>query len=314
MHSGTQAVSVGVDRKVKVWDLKTGQCVRTLEGHSKGVRCVIASDFERVISGSADQQLRLWNLTSGACEKVYKKKFFRLGHSGELTAAAINDSGDLFGAANDKTIIQWDIDTGNAVRKLKGLASTAYCLAAVGANMFAGCADGAIRCWRTYEGDSCIQSVSAHKDSVWAISGEGDRLVSGGGDCVVNVWAVSAVGCTLLSSLEGHKNIVRAVAVSLAARRVVSGSYDETIRVWDLTDFSCYGSFQSSSWVVSLTLFKSSPLETSVNTVATPTSKVRYVRSPSRTYMIQRFENDSVGYSPGKPIPTDIERARDWHK
>jgi len=36
---GQRVVSVSSDKTLKVWDIETGECVATLEGHSDGVRC-----------------------------------------------------------------------------------------------------------------------------------------------------------------------------------------------------------------------------------------------------------------------------------
>ena len=36
---GRRVVSASCDNTLKVWDVATGKCVATLEGHSDGVRC-----------------------------------------------------------------------------------------------------------------------------------------------------------------------------------------------------------------------------------------------------------------------------------
>jgi WD40 repeat protein len=42
--------------------------------------------------------------------------------------------------------------------------------------------------------------------------------------------------CNLTSTLQGHTDWVSAVAVTPDGRQVVSGSWDHTLRVWDLKD------------------------------------------------------------------------------
>jgi WD40 repeat protein len=41
---GRRVVSASGDSTLKVWDVATGECVATLEGHSNDVRCVVTVD------------------------------------------------------------------------------------------------------------------------------------------------------------------------------------------------------------------------------------------------------------------------------
>jgi len=37
--NGRRVVSASFDKTLKVWNVKTGECVKTLQGHSSFVRC-----------------------------------------------------------------------------------------------------------------------------------------------------------------------------------------------------------------------------------------------------------------------------------
>jgi WD40 repeat protein len=55
-----------------VWDLESGACLRTLEGHSSSVWSVIVTgDGRRAVSGSEDKTLRVWNVEGGGCLGVF---------------------------------------------------------------------------------------------------------------------------------------------------------------------------------------------------------------------------------------------------
>ncbi len=51
---------------IRVWEILTGYCIKTLTGHSKWVRCVTAGGSangnQLVVSGSHDRTVRLWDL------------------------------------------------------------------------------------------------------------------------------------------------------------------------------------------------------------------------------------------------------------
>merc|ERR1712185_453047 len=50
-------------KTLKVWDLRTGSCVHTLQGHSDCVRCLTVFDGDsKAISGSDDKTLKVWSL------------------------------------------------------------------------------------------------------------------------------------------------------------------------------------------------------------------------------------------------------------
>jgi WD40 repeat protein len=63
---GCHAVSGSNDRTLRIWDLESGQALRTLEGHTDGVSAVeVTPDGRHAVSGSSDQTLRIWDLDGG---------------------------------------------------------------------------------------------------------------------------------------------------------------------------------------------------------------------------------------------------------
>ena len=58
---GKQLVSGSLDETVRLWDVETGACVKTLKGHGDSVWSVCFSpDGRRLGSGSMDDTVRLW--------------------------------------------------------------------------------------------------------------------------------------------------------------------------------------------------------------------------------------------------------------
>jgi len=48
------------DESVRVWDVSTGECMQTLEGHEAAVYCVVELGDGRLASCSDDGSVRVW--------------------------------------------------------------------------------------------------------------------------------------------------------------------------------------------------------------------------------------------------------------
>ena len=51
---------------MRVWDLATGRCQRTMDGHEQRLTAVAVVEDGRLASGGMDGQLRVWHSVSGA--------------------------------------------------------------------------------------------------------------------------------------------------------------------------------------------------------------------------------------------------------
>ena len=49
---GRRVVSGSLDNTLKVWDVATGECLATLEGHSHAVRCGVHCTLAMMMSSS----------------------------------------------------------------------------------------------------------------------------------------------------------------------------------------------------------------------------------------------------------------------
>ena len=61
---------------MRVWDAQSGECLRTLEGHSDFVTSVaLSGDGTRIVSGSWDKTVRVWDAQSGKCLRKLEGHF-----------------------------------------------------------------------------------------------------------------------------------------------------------------------------------------------------------------------------------------------
>jgi len=63
---GCRAISASGDRTLKVWDVKSGRALQTLESRSNSLSApVLSPDGRRAFSASGENTLRVWDLESG---------------------------------------------------------------------------------------------------------------------------------------------------------------------------------------------------------------------------------------------------------
>ncbi|KAF5392637.1 hypothetical protein D9757_002135 [Collybiopsis confluens] len=68
---GYGLVSGSGDGAVRMWDMRTGQCHRTLVGHSGPVTC-LQFDEIHIASGSLDKSIRIWDVRTGGVFETLK--------------------------------------------------------------------------------------------------------------------------------------------------------------------------------------------------------------------------------------------------
>jgi hypothetical protein len=227
---GRQALSGGLDRTLRLWDVESGRQLKLFQGHRDQLDAVAFDPASpRVFSASRNSTCRVWSTRTG--QEV------RTMGTGPLAPYALAVSPDgrraLFAAA-DNSVCVWDIDGGHELRRLRGHAAHVYALAfAPGGRAAASAgADRTVRLWDLERGDE-VGRLDRHTGAVLALAFLRDgRLLSCGDDNSVRLW--DPAGGDELCRLEGHTAAVRGVAVVGDGRYAVSGSLDETVRLWRL--------------------------------------------------------------------------------
>jgi WD40 repeat protein len=93
-----ELVSGSRDGVVKIWDLQTGSCIKTLGGHTAYVyylQVLSASEFVRT---SYDATIKIWDLQTNTCIKIFQ------GHHSAVCCLQVLPTGKLISGSNDNTI------------------------------------------------------------------------------------------------------------------------------------------------------------------------------------------------------------------
>ena len=104
-------VSGSEDKSIKIWNVDTGECIRTLTDNASYVYSLQLLDNNKLASGSSNS-IRLWNIDTGECIRTLT------GHSDRIWSLQLLKNNQLASASDDKSIKIWNINNGECLRTL----------------------------------------------------------------------------------------------------------------------------------------------------------------------------------------------------
>jgi WD40 repeat protein/serine/threonine protein kinase len=257
---GKLLVTGSSDRSIIIWDVQTGKQLNRFWGHIGAINCVAFSpDGQFVASGSKDKSIKLRHTQTGDDYRTFRR------HTNEVTSVAFDPSGKTIASGSlDSSIRIWSIDENELVLELNAHTAEVNDLAfsPLGDKLLSCSSDNTVRLWDVISGrqvgksmqhNAEVNSVAFHRNSRLALSASADQSAK--------VWDLSTY--LPLRSLpinanqttesqtadstpaQGHKASVRAVALPNDGTLVLTGSLDNTIKLWRLDDGTLLASTQT---------------------------------------------------------------------
>ncbi|GHT44459.1 hypothetical protein FACS189454_01900 [Planctomycetales bacterium] len=237
---GCYAVTGGEDRTLRIWEIPSCRCLRTLTGLQGTVDAVYFEPRNRfVLSLVAGGSLRIWDIRilcqSPTFHAPILLSFITSSEEISKQQHEMNRVCDEVKRAAQKSDYAAALQLVEKAKAMPGWNSAKTMLEDEGVSdtirrhCVRDSLDSAL-CTFTFQGDE--EPVTA-----LATSPDTNLIISAGRDARIRVWNISERRCSAV--MEGHQDWIRSVALTNDARFLVSGSWDSTIRVWNVGTGQC---------------------------------------------------------------------------
>lgn len=212
-------VSGSADLSVRLWQVETGDCLKTWREHTSWVFSVGWNpEGTTIVSGGSDQMLKLWTIQQG-CYKTIRVD------THQVWPVSWSSDGQKVAGSSGYMIKLWDVATWYGVADLKGHESQILSIAwsPDGQTLWSSDHSGRIKCWDLGR-DRTLPQPSAK-----------------GSQGVERDWNA---GCNQGDSNQGHHDQVWSLSCHPQGHVLASGSFDRTVRLWDIYTGKCLSVLQ----------------------------------------------------------------------
>jgi WD40 repeat protein len=238
---GSALTSSSMDGTVKQWDLESGTLLWA-KRQSSAQSLALSPDGSLLASGGQEATVLLWDAQSGTHLQT-------LPHPSHIVGIAWSPDGQMLASGcSDGQILLWNVQKtapATYVGTLSGHTSwvTGLTFAPDGRTLASACWDRTVKLWEVTS-RRLLQTLTGHTDRAFYIDWSPDGDTNG----QLTIWNVDDEAPPRV--LDGHSWTIAGVAWSPDGRWLASSGWDDTIRLWDATSWTCLETLQDPTTVL----------------------------------------------------------------
>jgi len=221
-YNSKYLVSGSRDRTLKIWDMKTRRCLRTLAKHNGSVLCLQFDsdpDEDIIVSGSSDSDVIIWRFSTGeviqTLSDAHTESVLNVKFDKRILVTCSKDK--LIKVFNRKPLRYGELGYKEVEPASRTIRNYGYSLNMTPDDY------PVLPPW------TMISVLEGHTAAVNAVQIQGREVVSASGDRHIKLWDWPTQFCT--RTVIGHNKGI--ACVQYDGRRIVSGSSDNEVKVFD---------------------------------------------------------------------------------
>ena len=237
--SGSRLVSLAADHTIRVWKADGGDLIARITGHRGAIECIATSpDGSLLASSGADNTVRIWEVET-ARELTAPRTF-----ESTVDGLAFDPSGEILATSTNDQIQYWRVEESKLVvadwkmiqLKEESLRERTLVFSPVGSLIACATTRGGIFLWSAETGERVADLRVGRTKPVLGIqfNSDGTKLAVHADDYQAFVYDLTDPK-TPHKIATVHQNEMQSLAFSPSGDLLVSGGYDPTVILWDVS-------------------------------------------------------------------------------